>query len=163
MPVLSEQSCCLVADARPARWSGFEDSRKSGGIAGRSSENPRTRAPRERFSPGASHILPQPHGRAPRLARRQRVLRNIWVQKVIKKVLGRGRAAAGLWREKPAHRRRLHHADDHDRQTEAPCVIIGERLAEILKTRCFPPRGVIHSGVSRFPPEEKLPCPGLQR
>jgi choline dehydrogenase len=27
--------------------------------------------------------------------------------------------------------------------TQAPCVIIGERLAEILKTRSFPPRGVI--------------------
>ena len=27
--------------------------------------------------------------------------------------------------------------------TQARCVIIGERLAEILKTRSFPPRGVI--------------------
>lgn len=42
-------------------------------------------------------------------------LRKIWVEKVIGKILGRGPAAAGLWREKPARRRCLD-ADDHDRQ-----------------------------------------------
>jgi choline dehydrogenase len=39
-----------------------------------------------------------------------------------------------IWNTKPSHRRRIDHALRNNRQHLAPCVIIGERAAEILKS-----------------------------